>query len=167
MTVLYCELFSNWILCFQSWHFLLCWWSTDCLYFIVTSGLEDAVMLACTLLSWDNRGLVYSKVRSGSCCSTAGPAMPLWWLMYVKCRESLWYCYWVQLQSTNEEGNSKWSEVVCFRTLPDRPQQPLRLQVKGRVTSNNFRCTWGQYHLISLSFISLVVVLGFHMYYYV
>ena len=53
-----------------------------------------------------------------------------------------------QLQATNEEGNSKWSDVVCFRTLPDRPQHPSKLQVKGRVTSNSFRCTWGEYHVI-------------------
>ena len=52
-------------------------------------------------------------------------------------------CLCLQLQATNEEGNSKWSDVVSFRTLPDRPQYPCKLQVKGRVTSNSFRCTWG------------------------
>ena len=53
-----------------------------------------------------------------------------------------------QLQTTNEEGNSTWSNIVCFRTLPDRPQQPSKPQVKGRVTSQCFRCVWGKYYII-------------------
>lgn len=56
---------------------------------------------------------------------------------------SMWY---EQLQTTNEEGHSMWSNVVCFRTLPDRPQPPSKLQVKGRVTSHCFRCVWGKYY---------------------
>ena len=61
------------------------------------------------------------------------------------------YLY-VQLQATNEEGSGKWSDVVCFRTLPDRPQAPPKPQLKGKLTSNNFRVVWGMLIVLRVSF---------------
>ena len=48
-----------------------------------------------------------------------------------------------QLSAKNDEGPSKWSDVVMFRTLPDRPAPPCKPQIKGKVLSHAFTITWG------------------------
>ncbi|PSN41619.1 hypothetical protein C0J52_17774, partial [Blattella germanica] len=50
--------------------------------------------------------------------------------------------YWFRLRAHNEEGTSKWSEEVCYRTLPDRPAAPPRPTVKGRIHAQTFKMKW-------------------------
>ncbi|XP_076435428.1 fibronectin type-III domain-containing protein 3A-like [Babylonia areolata] len=50
--------------------------------------------------------------------------------------------YKFRLAVKNEEGISKWSEVVTFGTVPGVPAAPSRPQVKGRVTAHTFALTW-------------------------
>ncbi|KAK7478993.1 hypothetical protein BaRGS_00029754 [Batillaria attramentaria] len=50
--------------------------------------------------------------------------------------------YKFRLSAKNDEGNSKWSEVVSFKTLPDRPAPPCKPQIKGKVLAHAFRITW-------------------------
>ncbi|KAK2143631.1 hypothetical protein LSH36_825g03009 [Paralvinella palmiformis] len=50
--------------------------------------------------------------------------------------------YKFRLQSSNEEGSSKWSDIVCYHTLPDRPSPPTKLQLKGKIHSHSFRVIW-------------------------
>ncbi len=49
-----------------------------------------------------------------------------------------------QLSANNEEGSSKWSDAVSYRTLPDKPCAPPKPQIKGKVHSNSFRVSWGE-----------------------
>jgi hypothetical protein len=52
-------------------------------------------------------------------------------------------CYeLLQLRAHNEEGPSRWSDEVCYRTLPDRPAAPPRPTVKGRVHAQTFKMKW-------------------------
>ncbi|CAH1781329.1 unnamed protein product [Owenia fusiformis] len=46
------------------------------------------------------------------------------------------------MSANNEEGSSKWSDAVKYRTLPDRPGAPQRPQVKGKVHPTSFRVNW-------------------------
>ncbi|XP_064639547.1 fibronectin type-III domain-containing protein 3A-like isoform X2 [Lineus longissimus] len=50
--------------------------------------------------------------------------------------------YKYRLCANNEEGNSRWSDTVCYRTKPDRPGAPGKLQVKGKVHSASFKVIW-------------------------
>ncbi|XP_076453878.1 fibronectin type-III domain-containing protein 3A-like isoform X4 [Babylonia areolata] len=50
--------------------------------------------------------------------------------------------YRFRLSAKNDEGPSKWSDTVTFRTLPDRPLAPCKPQIKGKVLSHAFRITW-------------------------
>ncbi|XP_021928755.1 fibronectin type-III domain-containing protein 3A isoform X2 [Zootermopsis nevadensis] len=50
--------------------------------------------------------------------------------------------YWFRLRAHNEEGPSRWSDEVCYRTLPDRPATPSRPTVKGRVHAQTFKMKW-------------------------
>ncbi|XP_067007900.1 fibronectin type-III domain-containing protein 3A isoform X2 [Anabrus simplex] len=50
--------------------------------------------------------------------------------------------YKFRLRANNEEGASRWSEEVCYRTLPDRPAAPPRPSVKGRVHAHAFKMKW-------------------------
>ncbi|XP_023930352.1 fibronectin type-III domain-containing protein 3a-like isoform X1 [Lingula anatina] len=50
--------------------------------------------------------------------------------------------YKFKLCARNEEGSSKFSDVVNYRTLPDRPGPCGRPQTKGKVHSNSFRVVW-------------------------
>ncbi|KAK6195777.1 hypothetical protein SNE40_001134 [Patella caerulea] len=50
--------------------------------------------------------------------------------------------YKYRLAAKNDEGQSKWSDVVCYRTLPEQPSVPAKPQVKGRLQSHSFRVTW-------------------------
>ncbi|CAG0884777.1 unnamed protein product [Darwinula stevensoni] len=47
-----------------------------------------------------------------------------------------------RLNACNEEGSSRWSDVVAFKTLPAAPDPPLRLQLKGKVHAHSFRLDW-------------------------
>ena len=56
----------------------------------------------------------------------------------------LYVCFCIlQLQASNEDGASPWSDEVKYRTLPDKPQPPPRPQVKGKVHSRSFLFVWG------------------------
>nr|CAD7423352.1 unnamed protein product [Timema monikensis] len=50
--------------------------------------------------------------------------------------------YKFRLRAHNEEGPSRWSDEVCYRTLPDRPAPPPRPNVKGRIHAQNFKIKW-------------------------
>ncbi|XP_064615415.1 fibronectin type-III domain-containing protein 3A-like isoform X3 [Liolophura sinensis] len=50
--------------------------------------------------------------------------------------------YRFKLAARNEEGQGKWSDVVCYKTLPDRPGPPVKPQSKGKVYAQSFRVTW-------------------------
>ncbi|KAJ8868006.1 hypothetical protein PR048_031815 [Dryococelus australis] len=50
--------------------------------------------------------------------------------------------YKFRLRTHNEEGSSRWSDEVCYRTLPDKPATPARPSVKGRVHAHNFKIKW-------------------------
>ncbi|XP_059174236.1 fibronectin type-III domain-containing protein 3A-like isoform X2 [Physella acuta] len=50
--------------------------------------------------------------------------------------------YRFRLSAKNEEGQSKWSETVCYKTLPERPHPPSKPQIKGKVNPYSFRITW-------------------------
>ncbi|KAL8559262.1 hypothetical protein ACOMHN_040386 [Nucella lapillus] len=50
--------------------------------------------------------------------------------------------YKYRLSAKNDEGLSKWSDTVTFKTLPDRPAPPCKPQIKGKVLSHAFKITW-------------------------
>lgn len=50
--------------------------------------------------------------------------------------------YQFRLAANNEEGASKWSPTVSYRTLPDKPHPPIRLQTKGKVRPDHFKVVW-------------------------
>ncbi|XP_052782735.1 fibronectin type-III domain-containing protein 3A-like isoform X3 [Mya arenaria] len=50
--------------------------------------------------------------------------------------------YKFRLCASNDEGASKWSEVVAYRTLPARPDTPSKPQLKGKIHPHVFRITW-------------------------
>ena len=51
-----------------------------------------------------------------------------------------------QLKANNEDGSSRWSEEVCYRTLPDRPYPPSRPIVKGKIHAHSFKVKWEPPH---------------------
>jgi len=59
----------------------------------------------------------------------------------------MWYkwMFYVQLQASNEDGTSPWSDVVQYRTLCDRPRPPSKPQTKGKLYPDSFRVIWGLY----------------------
>lgn len=48
------------------------------------------------------------------------------------------------MQASNEEGGSKWSETVCYKTSPDKPGPPGKPQLKGKVHPFHFKIAWGK-----------------------
>ncbi|XP_052239608.1 fibronectin type-III domain-containing protein 3A-like isoform X2 [Dreissena polymorpha] len=50
--------------------------------------------------------------------------------------------YKFKLAAVNEEGTSKWSDIVAFRTLSDKPAAPGKPQLKGRIETHKFKITW-------------------------
>ncbi|CAG5129287.1 unnamed protein product, partial [Candidula unifasciata] len=50
--------------------------------------------------------------------------------------------YRFRLCVKNEEGQSKWSEIVTYKTQPERPQAPGKPQIKGKINPYSFRVTW-------------------------
>lgn len=48
----------------------------------------------------------------------------------------------LQLRAQNDEGSSRWSEEVTYKTLPSRPAPPSRPSVKGRVHAHSFKVKW-------------------------
>lgn len=49
-----------------------------------------------------------------------------------------------QLCANNEEGSSRWSEVVIYKTLPEPPSAPSRPVLKGKAHPNSFKVIWGK-----------------------
>ncbi|KAE8744685.1 hypothetical protein FOCC_FOCC008688, partial [Frankliniella occidentalis] len=54
--------------------------------------------------------------------------------------------YRFRLKANNEDGSSRWSEEVCYRTLPDRPCPPSRPIVKGKIHAHSFKVKWDAPH---------------------
>ena len=54
-----------------------------------------------------------------------------------------------QLAAINDEGQSKLSDVVNYRTKPDRPLPPPKPQIKGKIHANSFRVVWGKFTVVS------------------
>lgn len=50
--------------------------------------------------------------------------------------------YKFKLRAQNDGGHSAWSEEVTFRTLPDRPSNPTKPVVTGRIRAYSFRLKW-------------------------
>ncbi|XP_052830846.1 fibronectin type-III domain-containing protein 3A, partial [Octopus bimaculoides] len=50
--------------------------------------------------------------------------------------------YRFRLSAKNEEGPSKWSEIVTYQTLPGPPGIPSKVQVKGKIHAHHFKVTW-------------------------
>lgn len=50
-----------------------------------------------------------------------------------------------QLAAINDEGQSKWSDAVSYKTLPDRPAAPPKPQIKGKIHAHSFKVVWGKY----------------------
>ena len=49
------------------------------------------------------------------------------------------------MAAKNEEGPSKWSDTVSYRTRPGRPDPPGKPQIKGKILSDAFKIVWGMY----------------------
>uniref|UniRef100_A0A2C9KTQ9 Fibronectin type-III domain-containing protein n=1 Tax=Biomphalaria glabrata TaxID=6526 RepID=A0A2C9KTQ9_BIOGL len=60
--------------------------------------------------------------------------------MVAKLRRNTEYKF--RLAAKNEEGQSKWSETVCYKTLPEKPHPPSKPQIKGKINPYSFRITW-------------------------
>ncbi|XP_041482367.1 fibronectin type-III domain-containing protein 3A-like isoform X2 [Lytechinus variegatus] len=50
--------------------------------------------------------------------------------------------YKFRLCAFNEEGNSRWSSIVAFRTMPDAPRAPSKPSLKGKLHSTSFKIMW-------------------------
>ncbi|XP_066978126.1 fibronectin type-III domain-containing protein 3a isoform X2 [Macrobrachium rosenbergii] len=50
--------------------------------------------------------------------------------------------YKFRLCSHNDEGASQFSDITCYRTLPDRPKPPTNINVKGRTKATKFTICW-------------------------
>lgn len=50
--------------------------------------------------------------------------------------------YKYRLAAINDEGQSKWSETVKYKTLPDRPAPPPKAQIKGKIYAHSFKVVW-------------------------
>lgn len=50
--------------------------------------------------------------------------------------------YKFRLAAKNDEGQSKWSDIVSYCTLPEPPLPPSKLQVKGKIHACYFKITW-------------------------
>lgn len=50
--------------------------------------------------------------------------------------------YRYRLAAINDEGQSKWSEAVKYKTLPDRPAPPPKPQIKGKIHAHSFKVVW-------------------------
>ncbi|KAK3095390.1 hypothetical protein FSP39_014126 [Pinctada imbricata] len=50
--------------------------------------------------------------------------------------------YKFRLAAINDEGQSKMSDIVQYRTKPDRPCPPPKPQIKGKIHANSFRVVW-------------------------
>lgn len=51
-------------------------------------------------------------------------------------------CYKFRLLASNSQGKSKWSETVMFDTCPERPGQPSRPVLEGKLRSSGFTVAW-------------------------
>jgi len=71
-------------------------------------------------------------------------------------------CTYIQLQASNEDGTSPWSDVVQYRTLCDRPRPPSKPQTKGKLYPDSFRVVWGLYSYVSLIILFLSLFLSLH-----
>lgn len=54
----------------------------------------------------------------------------------------------LQLVVFNDEGQSKWSEVVVYRIKLDRSVFFFKLQIKGKIYVYNFRVVWGENKIV-------------------
>ncbi len=62
-----------------------------------------------------------------------------------------WSCLWFssfQLRAINEDGESPWSEVVTYRTKPDKPSPPGKPYPKGRIHTTSVKLAWGEFRYV-------------------
>ncbi|XP_063902882.1 fibronectin type-III domain-containing protein 3A isoform X2 [Zophobas morio] len=50
--------------------------------------------------------------------------------------------YKFRLRAENDGGQSPWSDEVTYMTLPDRPREPSKPVVKGRIHAHSFKLKW-------------------------
>ena len=50
--------------------------------------------------------------------------------------------YQFKLRAENESGYSPWSEIVAFKTMPERPGRPQKPQAKGKIHATHFKVKW-------------------------
>ncbi|XP_044268751.1 fibronectin type-III domain-containing protein 3A isoform X2 [Tribolium madens] len=50
--------------------------------------------------------------------------------------------YKFRLRAENDGGQSPWSDEVTYKTLPDRPREPSKPVVKGRIHAHSFKLKW-------------------------
>ncbi len=49
-----------------------------------------------------------------------------------------------QLAAHNQEGQSNYSQIATYRTLPDRPDTPVKPRIKGHIQATQCRIVWGK-----------------------
>ena len=64
----------------------------------------------------------------------------------------------LQLAAKNDEGLSKWSDIVHYKTLPARPEPPGKPQIKGKIHAHVFKITWGKYVIICYKKVFLILI---------
>ena len=50
----------------------------------------------------------------------------------------------LQLAAHNQEGQSNYSPIATYRTLPDRPDPPAKPRIKGQIQATVCRIVWGK-----------------------
>jgi len=48
------------------------------------------------------------------------------------------------LAAHNQEGQSNYSQIAVYRTLPDRPDPPAKPRIKGTIQATQCRIAWGR-----------------------
>nr|ACD54755.1 unknown [Adineta vaga] len=52
--------------------------------------------------------------------------------------------YKFRLSAHNQEGQSNYSQIATYKTLPDRPDPPAKPRIKGHIQATQCRIVWGK-----------------------